>query len=413
MTVEKKGTHAQSSRTRRRSGNDARTVAKPGLVLKLAEWPDEHRALWETGTAPKGSRLAKPKHADALRPMSIRNAARGYGAFLAVLNQSGVDMVSRRPAELVTPPNVAVFVEMLTTRGNLPNSIKVRLFDLRVALRIMEPAVELDWLTRPGGVSINDIYPQQFVEKHIPDPREMTKLGMTLIERGRSILQEGGGNGPLTARYEAARRDVRNGLIFGLLAVFPIRIGNLAIMQIGQHVIDQGDQIWLKFAHHEVKNGRSLECVLPEHLHRLFRYYLDVVHPEMADTPDAGWFWLNADGTRFRLRGIEGMFRRQTAREFGTTIGPHSTRRGLPTALADAAPSRPGLAAAILGVSEEVVSRHYRRADQRHAARFAGGLFEQERETMRLRAQRLLGAWENAGGQEERDIAPKHWLEFK
>ena len=57
----------------------------PVLVRNLDDWPLTHRTLWNKGTGAKAGRLVNPKHADRLRPHSVRNAKRGYGAFLAVL----------------------------------------------------------------------------------------------------------------------------------------------------------------------------------------------------------------------------------------------------------------------------------------------------------------------------------------
>ncbi len=355
---------------------------EPGtsLVLKLEAWPAAHRARWTAGTAPKAGRLAKVKHADTLRPTSIRNAARGYGAFLAALAAAGIDIQTCSPSDLITAENVARLVDALMERGNLLNSIKVRIFDLRVALRIMQPDHPFDWLTRPGDVSINELYPQEFAPKPMPDPRALTCLGLGLARdaMSRSVLTD------------AAKQACRNGVILALLAAFPIRVGSLAVMRLGVHVIDQGDLIMLKFAASEVKNNRTLECAVPNHLVEAFRFYIDTVRASMCGVEDGGWVWLNRDGTEFRLRGIEGMFRRITEKAFGVAMGPHSVRHGVATALAEMAPQRPGLAATVLGVSEAVVSEHYCRADQRNAARTSNEVLEQERDELRLRARSLL-----------------------
>lgn len=350
------------------------------LVLSVDEWPVAHRALWQVGTVPKGGRLAKRKHADRLEPVSIRNARRGYGAFLVIVQAEGIDTNVRRPRDLVTPENVALFVDRLFDRGNKANSVKQRLFNLRTALRIMEPDVEFGWITRPGGASINEFLRQEFEAKELPAPRELTQLGLDLITRAQTA-------NPLS---DAAKRSARNGLMCALLAIFPIRLRSLALMRLGQHVSDLGTSIELAFSDADMKNRRRLECSVPDHLVPAFRFYLDTVRPAMSYS-DEGWFWLNVDGTRFEYAGIQGMFRRLSTRELGRTLGTHSTRHGLATALADVAPQRPGLAATILGVSEDVVSIHYRRAEMRHAARLANTLLNEERSASRLRARMLFG----------------------
>lgn len=352
----------------------------PVLVLKLEDWPTAHRALWEAGTVPKAGRLARPKHADRLRPTSIRNARRGYGAFLAALSDAGLAIDTPRATDLATAENVARFVDVLFARGNLPNSIRQRLFNLRTAFRIMAPLVPLDWITRPSGVSINELYPQEFGHEDTLDPRQLTALGLELLRLSRTA--------PIL--NDVAKRRARNGLFCALVAAFPGRIGTLAVMRLGQAVIDQGDRVLLSFAARDVKNGRRLECELPGHLLPHFRHYVDEVLPSMGGSPPGAAFWRNVDGSPFEYAGIMQMFRRLTARELGHTFGTHAARGGMSTALAGIAPDRPGLAAAVLGSSEAVVERHYLKATMLDASREANSALEEEREELRLRASTLL-----------------------
>ena len=130
---------------------------------------------------------------------------------------------------------------------------------------------------------------------------------------------------------------------------------------------------------------------MPDHLLPAFRHYLDAIRPRMVRCEDDLWFWRNPDGTRFQYAGIMQMFRRLTEKELGEASGTHVSRHGMATALADIAPDRPGLAAAVLGVGEGVVDRHYRRAEMLHAARLANELLEAERDELRLRARTRFG----------------------
>lgn len=137
------GSHPEGTRAAASNLQKIRKRPDPILVLKPEDWPSLHRMLWEAGTNLKGGRLARPKHADRLRPLSIRNARRGYGAFLAALRDAGIDIATPRPTDLATPENVARFVDALFARGNVPNSIGQRLFNLRTAFRIMGPPLRV------------------------------------------------------------------------------------------------------------------------------------------------------------------------------------------------------------------------------------------------------------------------------
>ncbi|HQT60211.1 MULTISPECIES: hypothetical protein [unclassified Acidiphilium] len=161
-------------------------------------------------------------------------------------------------------------------------------------------------------------------------------------------------------------------------------------MRFGQLVIDQGELVLLRFAAKEVKNGRRLECELPSHLLPHFRYYVDEILPLMGGAQPGPSFWRNVDGSPFEYAGIMQMFRRLTARELGQAFAPHAARSGMSTALAAIAPDQPGLAASVLGSSEQVVERHYLKATMLEASRQANAALEAEREELRLRARTLL-----------------------
>ena len=243
----------------------------------------------------------------------------------------------------------------------------------------MEPTVTLDWITRPGGISINELYPQEFLPEATLDPRELTRIGLDLIRSARdsSLLND------------AAKRHARNGLFCALVAAFPARIGSLATMTFGKSVIDQGARVLLRFTAAEVKNRRRLECELPDHLLEAFRYYVDEVLPSMGGSPRGSPFWRNPDGSAFEYSGMMQMFRRLTAQKFGQAFGTHAARKGLPTALARVAADRPGLAATVLGSSEPVVERHYIKGTMLDAARLANDALEGERAELLLRARTI------------------------
>ena len=87
---------------------------------------------------------------------------------------------------------------------------------------------------------------------------------------------------------------------------------------------------------------------------------------------------------RFKRR-FSGRRRRRpgTAEAFGA----HRFRQAFASALAEADPTNPGLAAVILGITEAVVNAQYRKARQVDAAR----KLREERERIRAIAERAFG----------------------
>ena len=99
--------------------------------------------------------------------------------------------------------------------------------------------------------------------------RELWTLGIDLMETS----EECSTNPKMMGQF-------RDGLMIALLASRPIRLGNLAQIEIGRHLRRLGDTFWLFFDSDEMKNGRSLEFPLPRQLTEPLDRYIDEVRPQ-------------------------------------------------------------------------------------------------------------------------------------
>jgi hypothetical protein len=421
-------------RARMKGEAKTRPLPKPKLVMEFEDWPEADRRLWTAGEWIN----AKPRHpglGSRLRPVTIRNAMRAYGRFLMVLEEAGELLPGESPAQRVTPERVATYLAALKAQDNRDNSIKVRLFDLRVAIRIMEPKAKLDWLTRPGGHSLDSLLKQEPREFPIIPSPVLYAWGIGLMEdemgerapgegeagqaagegTGRSrnnpaavtIGNEPAGGmrtrnasaGRVAARYDWSEetlqiqrdRSFRDGLIIAILACRAPRLRSLADMRLDRHLRLVGEEFWLCFGKGDVKNRKPIEYSLPEGLTPYIHRYLDEVRPRLLQDLRSEWVWVIDEGGRFQDIGIGQMIRRRSLASFGHAFGPHRFRHALATTLAEEDPENPGLAAGLLGVTEQVVAGHYRRAKTTRTALRLQKQLAEERERTRLLAEREAG----------------------
>ena len=117
-------------------------------VLPRADWPDIDRKLWESCL--RAGLLARLNHD------TTRRIERTYGRWMQFLRARGDINKIKRPSELVTVATVAAFIARLERDGCKRRSIKMFLWQLRAALRAMEPGLECDWVKLPRAAPSDD-----------------------------------------------------------------------------------------------------------------------------------------------------------------------------------------------------------------------------------------------------------------
>ena len=332
-------------------------------VIPIAHWPAIDRSLWEA--ARPDSLLGGSDYAAQLRPV--------------LLDRGALDPTVP-PAARVTPANAQAFLEALQACGNANSTIIVRLFDLRAALRIMQPEVDTDWLTSPGGQGLHQRFTIVRRELFVPHSRELYEWGLELMDHVR------------TGAGLRHRTTFRNGLIIALLAARAPRIRALSEMRLGRNLDRHQTKIRIIFHEDNTKTGNHLEYGLPDRLNAEMTHYLDVVRPALlargAHAHDS--LWVGPAGAPFGLRGIQQMYRRATAGRFRVAFGPHRARHAMATTAPIADPTHPAAPAAMLGSSAAAVEAHYNRGQQEIAARRLQASITEQRKRTRLIAERAF-----------------------
>ena len=168
----------------------------------------------------------------------------------------------------------------------------------------------------------------------------------------------------------------RDGLMIAFLAARPVRISNLADIELDRHAERQGEFYWLVYPAKEMKNRRALEFPLPREMTVSMQQYLELYRPLLLSRTGR-WnrgshdgLWVSRDGSKLVRGRIREIVARHTERRIGWAINPHLFRDAAATSVAIEDPEHVGIVAAILGHGDyRTAERYYNQADALAASR--------------------------------------------
>ena len=274
---------------------------EPRLHLPYRHWPVADRLLWERGMnghdpfaeAP-GARLTKASR------QTYQLAWRRFLGFIATHEPTALELA---PAERLTTQRIRGFVrDLAATR--IPTSV-ARLADaLYHAARVM--VLERDWTRlRTIATRLRAAAPAHARTRPIITSVQLLALGQELMAESQPPV------GTPISRIDALR--YRDGLIIAFLAFVPIRRKNLTALEIGRHLVREGDRWFVIIPREEAKTGTTIEFPIPDLLESYLAFYLDVVRQRLLRGPTCAALWVNSKAGRISYLAI------------GRIISGHST----------------------------------------------------------------------------------------
>ena len=115
-------------------------------AVRQEQWPAIDQLLWEKATT-DADPLFEPGGAAHWKPKTRHSVITRYGLWLAWLMEMGLLDPTASPSARATRKHLANYVQFLRDRGNAPVTIAGCIRDLREALRVMEPGVDLTTVT--------------------------------------------------------------------------------------------------------------------------------------------------------------------------------------------------------------------------------------------------------------------------
>jgi integrase len=158
--------------------------------------------------------------------------------------------------------------------------------------------------------------------------------------------------------------------MIALLAFIPLRRKNLAALEIGRHLIREGDHWFVVIPREETKTRTPIEFPVPALLESYLATYLDIVRPQMLRRPACAALWLNSRGGPLSYAGIGDIVGHHSTMRLGFRVTLHDARDAVATTWAISAPDQIGVARDLLAHSDlRTTIRYYNRARGIEASR--------------------------------------------
>ena len=360
----------------------ARIIDPRRRCLDLAEWPDADRRLWQAAMSSRRGRFSARGLAARLALATLQKTEEGYGRWLGFLDYHGWLDREVGPLERLNEDRAAAYFDEMVALGNRDYTITGRFQELQTALRIMEPKAQVAWLSRPGGTPLRQRLAMEKRSFEVHHSATLYAWGFDLMEQALAL--------PGPRRRQVMLRD---GLLIALLASAGPRLGSVQVMCLGQQIRFDGVEWWMTLDVPDIKTDKPHRVPLPASLTPWFHRYIEVERRELlaGETNDA--VWVNWGGEPLGEAGIEKRIRWWSAKRFGAenAFGVHRFRHCIGTTAPLMAPDRPGIGAALLGISGRIHEKHYDRGKRAEAGEIFSGGLDEDRAEARAYLQSLAG----------------------
>ncbi len=335
----------------------------PFRCLPLSEWPIADHKAWERAVRPCDI-LDEP---GPLAHMSIHThtALRAaYGYWLGFLDDELPGGVGPTGLDHVSRENLSQFIERLQA-SLAPQSAATYVTSLATALHAMHPDHIFDFVWEAAKRLQRSATPVRDKRRRLKPAQDLYETGLDLMRLAENMLDR-----------QKAAVSFRDGLMIALLASRPVRLSNLASIEIDRHVVRRGTEYWLEFPAEEVKTRQRLEFPLPRDLIEPLERYLVQYRPVLTATrgrwyrgPHSG-LWVSLHGSKLKAAQIWHIIRQRTLERFGHPINPHLFRDAAATSIAVEDPAHVRTIASILGhTTLRTAERYYNQASSLEAAR--------------------------------------------
>ena len=327
--------------------------------LKLEDWPDGDHEAWTTALA-SGDLLDAtmgPAFHWCAETQAMRRKA--YGRWLTFrIRASGFDPLIK-PTSRITRDAVASYISELQSQV-APRTVCGYISGLHAVAQAFDPDGDWNWLRRI--VVKLEAAAQDSRDKH-SRLRPANEILAWAIARMTNMARETPRKNILT--------DYRNALMVGLLISCPtMRLRNLTMIEIGQHLVRRSDGWELRFSGPEMKGRRPVEMRIPVILVPFLEHYLEAIRPVLLNGDVSDRLWITRYGQPMTCKTVHSAISSTTKRAFGRPINPHLFRDCAVTFVALTDPKHIGIAAPILGHSDpRTTERHYIQAQQVEASR--------------------------------------------
>lgn len=322
------------------------------LVLRPKDWPKADTEMW-AALCEAGDLFDGTGPFAGLSEGSRDIYEQGYGQWLSFLKRTRPDVLDDAPEARVREDNLRDYID--ECRGRLkPRSIVNLISALLNVMIAHDGSTDWSWLR----LGVNRLHAEAHSQSLPPPlPIKAGEIFRWSLTRFAEIS---------AAEYTSDLQraiHVRQALMIGFLIARPIRRRSLLCMEVGTHIIPDGEGYRLRFDGHEMKDGRARSFLLPAKLVPMMQAYLDHHRPVLANGKDTNALWLSQYGDPITEDGLSRELPKVTQKYLGVEMRPHAFRHVAATSVAETDPEHVNIIKDILGhATLDMSQRHYNRA---------------------------------------------------
>ncbi|HYF53366.1 MAG TPA: tyrosine-type recombinase/integrase [Salinarimonas sp.] len=330
--------------------------------LRQDQWPTADRIAW-THLLAEGDLLDECGPGAHWAAATRKSYRQHYARWLGWVSRCEAEALTLDPVARITPERVRAYAKELMA-GVAPRTVASSVIALKVVARAMAP--EANWRFLYDLANRLHVWA---TPQHAPQD---SVVPIEMVHRACLVELERLAATPLKRRLD--RVAYRDTLIVLVLSEAPVRLRNLAMIELGRHLVRHGMRLGLRFGPEETKNRQALALDLPDHVTGFIDLYLGQVRLSfLASGGTATALWLGFEGQPLTAHSIYGRVLIVTERLLGKPINPHAFRSSAATSLSLHSPEAIRLAAPLLGHRTfATTERHYLRAEQVRASRSIG-----------------------------------------
>jgi integrase len=327
-------------------------------VLPIEDWSWADREAWKAAQK-VAALLDEGGVVSHLSARTLKDLTSRYAYFLHFLAEQGKLNLHGSATASVTEENILLYVGFLQPRVS---SVTLAM-SLRKIARVaacLAPDRDWRWLRR--------IVRRLGLRAKPRDRRHEVVEIIALFRLGLQLMKWAEESEGLTSFCRALA--YRDGLIIALLAADPLRLANIAALEIGRTLIKDGGTWSYEIPADETKQRRLHLAVLPDWSRSCIDRYIQHYRPSFRNAQSTNRLWLSRNGRSLSEHALYCLVCRRTRAAFGKRITPHLIRSCLATSTAIHHGAQMGLAMTVLHHQSYVVTqRHYIKAGMIDAVR--------------------------------------------
>ena len=318
---------------------------------RFPAWPALDQAAWSWGCTPLepfAAPFAVPRPGAKMRQGTLDKIRKGYGRWLCFLAAHSTLDADQPPLARVTRPRLRAYFQALRQAGNADYTVIGRFDELRRAMRIIAPGVDVSWIDKLDGVSIAALLPKTRRAMLVPDSFVLFAWALAMMDQASSNVM-----------VRRRLTDYRDGLLLAMLASRGRRLRSMSLLRGGREVIERDAHFRVELTPDQVKTNQADRFDLPDVLSPYIRHYLAVIRPALLAGGSDDAFWITRDGIAMTAKAIQYQVFARTKKRFGQAYGPHRMRHAIVTTAALRASDYPNLGAAVLNITARTAGRSY------------------------------------------------------